>query len=83
MFALFSVDGWDHNFVEDHVFFEVKLSNFGLPTDKGCEVVVVDEEVKDGFGFGEMDELRDFCSEYGLKISVIISFNRGADSPDE
>ncbi len=39
----------------DHVFFEVELSDFGLPADKGSEVVVVDEEVKDGFGFGQMD----------------------------
>lgn len=30
-----------------------------------------------------MNELRDFCSQYGLEISVIISFNGGANSPDE
>jgi hypothetical protein len=55
VFTLFGINRWDHDFMEDHVFFELKLSDFSLPTDKIGKVVVVDEEVKNSLCFGEMN----------------------------
>lgn len=68
--------------MEDHIFFELKLSNFGFPTDKRGKVIIVDKKVKDSLSFRQMYKLRDLCSENGFKISIIISLNGRANSPD-
>ena len=83
VFALFSINGWNHNLMKDHILSELKLRDFGFPTDKRSEVVIVDEEVEDSLGFGKMDQLGNLRSKDCLEVSVMVSFDGGANSPDE
>lgn len=76
MFALFSIDCWYNKFMVRHFFSVLKFCNFGLPTGKCGEIIVIDKKIKNSLGFRKMNKLRDFSSYNSLKVSIIISFNR-------
>lgn len=63
----------------DYILLELKLSDFSLPAYKRSEIFVIDEEVKYGLGFWQVNQLRDFSPYDSLEIRVVFAFNRRAN----